>query len=250
MKFYIMTLFPEIFELYLNSSILGRAKKNNLIEIETLNIRDYTNDKHKKIDDYPYGGGAGMLMQCEPIYNTYIEVQKRIGKYKEFKNKILYLSPQGKVFNQNLSREYAGYDNIILLCGRYEGVDERVLELIDAEPVSIGDYVLTGGELAAMVVIDSVSRMVDGVLGNESSIVNESFGDGLLEHPQYTRPAEFMGRKVPEILLSGHEKNINEYNRRESIRRTFIRRRDLLDKVKLSDKEKKFIEELKDDNNI
>lgn len=250
MKFYIMTLFPEIFELYLNSSILGRAKKNNLIEIEALNIRDYTNDKHKKVDDYPYGGGAGMLMQCEPIYNTYIEVQKRIGKDKEFKNKILYLSPQGKVFNQNLSREYAEYDNIILLCGRYEGVDERVLELIDAEPVSIGDYVLTGGELAAMVVIDSVSRMVDGVLGNESSIVNESFGDGLLEQPQYTRPAEFMGKKVPEILLSGHEKNINEYNRRESIRRTFIRRRDLLDKVKLSDKEKKFIEELKDDNNI
>lgn len=241
MKFFCLTLFPEMIDMCINTSITGRAIKNNLLSVEAINIRDFTEDRHKRVDDYPYGGGAGMVMQAEPIYNAYNSICERLGKSP----RLIYLSPQGKVFNQSHARELAKLDEIVFLCGHYEGVDERALELTNAASYSIGDYVLTGGELPALVMMDAISRMVEGVLTNNESADFESFEDNLLEYPQYTRPAEYKGLSVPDILLSGHHKNIADWRRRESLKRTFYNRPDLFENANLTDKDISYIEELK-----
>lgn len=238
MKYHIMTLFPEMIEQTLKSSIIGHANDQNLIDIDTVNIRDFTHNKHKKVDDYPYGGGAGMVMQVQPIMDAY----KHIKTYTKDETKVIYLSPQGKPFNQAMAESYAKEEALIFLCGHYEGVDERVIQSIVTEEVSIGDYVLTGGELAVMVMIDAISRLVPGVLGNETSHEIETFDQGLLEYPQYTRPAEYDGMKVPDILLSGHHEKIEKWRYRQSLIRTALKRPDLFEKLKLSEKDKKAVE--------
>ncbi|MGN0307139.1 MAG: tRNA (guanosine(37)-N1)-methyltransferase TrmD [Lachnospiraceae bacterium] len=226
MNFHILTLFPEMVLQGLNTSIIGRACEKGLLSVEAVNIRDYTLDKHKKVDDYPYGGGAGMLMQAQPIYDAYLHIMQKIEARQH--PRVIYLTPQGRVFNQELAVELAAQKDLILLCGHYEGVDERVLEEIVTDYISIGDYVLTGGELPAMVLVDAVSRMVPGVLSNQESPETESFGNGLLEYPQYTRPEEWRGKKVPEVLLSGHHKNIEKWRMEEALKRTAERRPDLM----------------------
>lgn len=226
MKFIILTLFPEMVMAGLTESILGRAMEKGIIDIKAVNIRDYTKDKHKKVDDYPYGGGAGMVMQAQPIFDAYNDVIKDL----KGTTRVVYLTPWGHTFDQKMAVEYATADNVILLCGHYEGVDERVLEEIVTDFVSIGDFVLTGGELPAMVMVDAISRMVPGVLTNEESGETESFHNYLLEYPQYSRPEEWNGKKVPEILLSGHHKNIEKWRLEESIERTKKFRPDLYEK--------------------
>lgn len=227
MNCYIMTLFPEMVMSGLSASITGRAMDNGLIHVEAVNIRDYSKDKHKKVDDYPYGGGAGMVMQAQPIYDCFQSIVERIeGKYR-----CIYLTPQGKTFKQNLAKQYAKEENLIFLCGHYEGVDERVLEEIVDEYVSLGDFVLTGGELPAMVIVDAVSRLVPGVLHNDESAFTESFENGLLEYPQYSRPEEWMGKKVPEILLSGDHAKVDAWRLSQSIERTRRLRPDLLAEI-------------------
>lgn len=229
MRFHVLTLFPEMVMDGLDTSIIGRAIKNENIEIETVNIRDYSKDKHKKVDDYPYGGGAGMVMQAEPVYLAYKAVEEKILKRGGSKPRVLYMTPQGKVFHQRMAEELAKEEDIVFLCGHYEGIDERVLEMIVTDNVSIGDYVLTGGELPAMVMIDSIARLVDGVLNNDESAKYESFANNLLEYPQYTRPEEFMGMKVPAVLLSGDHKKVEQWREEESIKRTMQRRPDLME---------------------
>lgn len=224
MNFHVMTLFPEMIMQGLGTSITGRAMQKNLIQIEAVNIRDYTLEKHGQVDDYPYGGGAGMVMQAEPIYRTWESITNRIGKQP----RVVYMTPQGSVFNQSMAEDFAKEEDLIILCGHYEGVDERVLDMIVTDHVSIGDYVLTGGELPAMVMIDCISRLVPGVLNNNDSAEFESFHENLLEYPQYTRPEEFMGRRVPDILLSGHHANIEKWRHEQSVKRTMERRPDLL----------------------
>lgn len=224
MKFHVMTLFPEMIMQGLSTSITGRAMQNNFIQIEAVNIRDFTTEKHGHVDDYPYGGGAGMVMQAEPIYRTWESITNRIGR----KPRVVYMTPQGSVFHQGMAEELAKEEDLIILCGHYEGVDERILEMIVTDNVSIGDYVLTGGELPAMVMIDCISRLVPGVLNNNVSAEFESFHENLLEYPQYTRPEEFMGRRVPEVLLSGHHANIEKWRHEQSVKRTKERRPDLL----------------------
>ena len=236
MKFDVLTLFPEMFE-PVKQSILGRAEENKLIEVNLINIRDFSENKHKKVDDTPYGGGAGMVMQADVIYNAYKSIKKTNAK-------VIYMSPQGKTLNQQMVQDLAKEENIILLCGHYEGIDQRVIDEIVDEEISIGDYVLTGGELPAMVLIDSVSRYVEGVL-KEDSVQEESFTDGLLEYPQYTRPEVFLGKRVPEVLLSGHHENIKKWRRNQSIINTYLKRPDLLKEIKLSDKEQKMLSEYK-----
>lgn len=225
MNFHVMTLFPKMIEGGLNTSITGRAIKEGLINLNCVDIREYTTDKHGHVDDYPYGGGAGMVMQAQPIYDCYMDIVK---KNNIKKPRVVFLTPTGSVFNQQMSRELAKEDDIIFLCGHYEGVDERVIELIVTDNVSIGDYVLTGGELPAMVMIDSISRNIKGVLNNEDSAETESFTTNLLEYPQYTRPVVFMDKKVPDVLLSGHHKNIEKWRMEKSVERTKERRPDLL----------------------
>ena len=220
MKFDVLTLFPEMFE-SLDESIIGRAKEKGLIEINLINIRDFSKDKHKKVDDTPYGGGAGMVIRPDVVYDAYSSIENKENA------KVIYLSPQGKTLNQNIVNELSKEEHLILLCGHYEGIDQRVLDEIVDEEISIGDYVLTGGELPAMVVIDSVSRYVNGVLNNES-VKEESFSNKLLEYPQYTRPEEFKGRKVPEVLISGHHENIKKWRDEKSLEITKIKRPDLL----------------------
>lgn len=231
-NYYILTLFPDMIMNGLNTSITGRAKANGLINFDAVNIRDFTKEKHGHVDDYPYGGGAGMVMQPQPIYDAYRYVEEKSGK----PDRVVYVTPQGKVFNQEMAKEFATDDNIVFLCGHYEGVDERILDMIVTDYVSIGDYVLTGGELPAMVMIDSISRMVPGVLNNDVSAQDESFSDGLLEYPQYTRPVEFMGMKVPDVLMSGHHKNIDAWRKEQSLKRTMERRPELLDNKTYSDR--------------
>lgn len=223
----------------LNTSIIGRAVNNGLLSIEAVNIRDYAFNKHQSVDDYPYGGGAGMLMQAEPVYLAYESIAERLEK----KPRVIYLSPQGKTFSQQMAEELAQEEELVLLCGHYEGIDERVLEEIVTDYVSIGDYVLTGGELAAMVMIDAISRLVPGVLHNDVSAEFESFQDHLLEYPQYSRPETWHGKQVPPILLSGHHANIEKWRREQSIIRTAENRPDLLEKAELTEKEQKFLEE-------
>lgn len=228
MRFDVLTLFPDMFEAVLGDSIIGRARKNGIIEINAINIRDFSKDKHRKVDDYPYGGGAGMVMTPQPIYDAYLSIAQKLS----YKPRVIYLSPQGRLLNQNIVRELSKEEHLVLLCGHYEGIDERIIEEIVDEELSIGDYVLTGGELPAMVLIDSVSRMVPGVLSGEESYSQESHYQGLLEYPQYTRPYEFNGRKVPDVLISGHHANIEKWRRQESIRRTREKRPDLYEKLK------------------
>ena len=213
MNFYILTLFPEMVMGGLTTSIIGRAVQAGFLHIEAINIRDYSANKHQKVDDYPYGGGAGMLMQAQPVYDAWQAVAGRIGK----KPRCVYVTPQGKTFTQKDAKDFAAEEDLILLCGHYEGIDARVLDEIVTDYMSIGDYVLTGGELPAMVMVDAISRMVPGVLGNQESGSFESFEGNLLEYPQYSRPEEWNGRKVPPILLSGHHKNIEAWRRQQSI---------------------------------
>ena len=233
MNFHILTLFPDMVMQGLSTSIIGRAKDRGLLSIEAVNIRDYTLERHKKVDDYPYGGGAGMLMQAQPVYDAWKTVLDRIG----YKPRTGYLTPQGPTFTQPMAKDLAQEKDLILLCGHYEGIDERVLEEIVTDYVSIGDYVLTGGELPAMVMVDAISRMVPGVLTNDESGSTESFEGNLLEYPQYSRPEEWMGKKVPSILLSGDHKKVDEWRREQAILRTIERRPDLLKKAELTKKE-------------
>ena len=241
MNFDILTLFPEMFEGPLSTSILSRARENNLININTIDIRNYSEDKHNTTDEPPYGGGAGMVLKVNPIYKAWHDIKSN---KTEIQHTIL-LSPQGKTLDQDKVKELSSYKNLTLICGHYEGVDERVRKSIVDEEISIGDYVLTGGELPAMVIVDSVSRMVDGVLGDGNSKKNDSFYEGLLEHPHYTRPREFADMKVPEVLLSGHHAKIKHWRLKKALKRTLIRRPDLLEKKDLTKKEKKLLEEVK-----
>jgi len=224
----------------LNTSIIGRAAEKGLLSIEAIDIRDYSTDKHHSVDDYPYGGGAGMVMQPMPICEAYDDLCNKIGK----KPRVIYMTPQGTVFNQTIAGELAKEEDLVFLCGHYEGIDERALNLVATDFLSIGDYVLTGGELPAMVMIDCISRLIPGVLKNETSAEFESFHDNLLEYPQYTRPEEYRGLKVPEVLLSGHHKNIDIWRREQSIKRTLERRPDLLKEAVLSKKEVEFLNKL------
>ena len=240
MNFYIMTLFPEMVMDGLHTSIIGRAVNNGLLSIEAVNIRDYAFNKHNSVDDYPYGGGAGMLMQAEPVYQCYRALEERIGK----KPRVVYLSPQGKTFHQEMAEEFAKEEELVFLCGHYEGIDERVLEEIMTDYVSIGDYVLTGGELPAMIMVDAISRLVPGVLHNDVSAEFESFQDHLLEYPQYSRPEVWHDKRVPEVLMSGHHANIEKWRRQQSVIRTAKNRPDLLLKAELTEEEKRLAEEI------
>ena len=233
MNFHVLTLFPEMIEQGMNTSIIGRAIAGGYLSVNAVNIRDYAFNKHQKVDDYPYGGGAGMLMQAEPVYLAYESIQQKLG----YRPRVVYLTPQGNVFHQGMAREMAQEKDLVFLCGHYEGIDERVLDEIVTDYVSIGDYVLTGGELPAMVMMDSISRMVPGVLSNHESGETESFAGNLLEYPQYSRPEEWHGQKVPPVLLSGHHANIEAWRREQSILRTAQRRPDLLKKADLTNKE-------------
>ena len=233
MNFHILTLFPEMIEQGMHTSIIGRAIAGGYLSINAVNIRDYAFNKHQKVDDYPYGGGAGMLMQAEPVYLSYEAIKEKIG----YRPRVVYLTPQGKVFHQEMAKELAKDRDLVFLCGHYEGIDERVLDEIVTDYVSIGDYVLTGGELPAMVMMDSISRMVPGVLSNQESGETESFAGNLLEYPQYSRPEEWHGQKVPPVLLSGHHANIEAWRREQSVMRTAKRRPDLLKKADLTNKE-------------
>lgn len=241
-SFYVLTLFPEMIDAALSHSIIGRAVNEGIINVEAVNIRDFSKDKHRHVDDYPYGGGAGMVMQPQPIYDAYKSIEEKTGKAR-----VIYMSPQGKRFNQKIAEELSKEESIILLCGHYEGVDERIIEEIVTDEISIGDFVLTGGELAAAAIIDAVSRLVPGVLNKEESHEIESFSDGLLEYPQYTRPPVFMGREVPEVLLSGHHANIDKWRREQSIIRTYQKRPDMLDEAVLTAKERKFLDSIKEE---
>lgn len=234
MKFDVLTLFPEMFDV-MQESVIGRAIDKNLIEINPINMRDFSKDKHKKVDDTIYGGGAGMLIRPDVVWDSYLSV-------KTEKSKVIYLSPQGKTLTQEKVLELAKEEHLILLCGHYEGIDQRVLDKMVDEEISIGDYVLTGGELPAMVLIDSVSRYVEGVL-SEGSTEEETFSNGLLEYPQYTRPEIFEGEKVPEVLLSGHHEKIKNWRRRQAFKMTMQKRPDLLEKIELSNEDKQFLED-------
>ncbi|MBO5503486.1 MAG: tRNA (guanosine(37)-N1)-methyltransferase TrmD [Lachnospiraceae bacterium] len=240
MRFHVLTLFPDMIEEGAHNSILARAMDKGLIGVEAVNIRDYTQNKHGRVDDYIYGGGAGLLMQAQPVYDAWEALS---GKIREERGedaseqrpvRTVYLSPQGKVFSQEIAEELSREENLILLCGHYEGIDERVLEEIVTDEISIGDYVLTGGELPALVLIDAVSRLVPGVLGNDVSAETDSFQDGLLEYPQYSRPEEWRGKKVPPILLSGDHAKVDAWRKEQSVQRTKERRPDLYEKYLIS----------------
>ena len=237
MKINILTLFPEMFDIF-NHSIIGKAKEKGLVEIKPVNIRDFTLNKHKKVDDYPYGGGAGMVMTPQPLVDS-IRYCK-----EENKGKVIFLGPRGKTFNQEMAKKLSQEEELIFVCGHYEGIDERVYKYIDLE-ISLGDFILTGGEMAAIPVIDSILRLKSGVLGKEESYEDESFSDGLLEYPQYTRPEEFEGDKVPEVLLSGHHENIRKWRRAKSLILTKERRDDLYNKITLTKEDKKILEKYK-----
>ncbi len=226
MKIDILSLFPEFIAAFINCSIIGRAVEEGIVQINNIDIRDFTKNKHKKVDDYPFGGGPGMVMTPEPIYNALMSVKKK-------ESKVIYLSPQGSVFNQKKARDLSNEKHLILISGHYEGIDNRIIENYVDEEISVGDFVLTGGEIPAMAVADSVVRLLPGVLASSESFEDESHYNGLLEHPQYTRPREFKGLKVPDVLLSGNHKNIEEWKREKSLENTYKKRPDLLSKIKL-----------------
>jgi len=241
MRVDIITLFPSMFKGPFEESIIKRAREKNLLEIHLHNLRDFTTDLHHVVDDAPFGGGAGMVMKVEPIYRALKSIKEQL----KGEVKAILLSPQGRTLNQDVARGLAGQKNIILICGRYEGMDERVKKYLVDEELSIGDYVLSGGEIAAMVVVDAVNRFIPGVIGNERSIRQDSFYRGLLDYPQYTRPAEFMGWKVPEVLRSGNHQKVKEWRIKKMLRKTLCLRPDLLEKANLSDQEKEWLEEIK-----
>jgi tRNA (guanine37-N1)-methyltransferase len=228
MRFDILTLFPECFNAILGESIIGRAQEKGLIEINTINIRDFSADSHKNVDDYPYGGGSGMVMMVQPVIDAYNSIIKKL----DCKPHVIYLTPQGKVFDQQKAKMLKDEKHIVLLCGHYEGIDERIIDMIVDSEISMGDYVLTGGEIPAMALVDCISRMVPGVLSEKECYTNESLYNGLLEYPQYTRPQEYNGLEVPEILLSGHHENIRKWRLEESLKRTEKKRPDLYEKYK------------------
>lgn len=236
MKIDVLTLFPEMYD-SLNTSILGRAIENGHISIDYTNIRDFSNNKHNKVDDYPFGGGPGMVMKPDPIHDAIMSVKKE-------NSRIIYLSPKGKVYNQELANELSKEEHLVLLCGHYEGIDQRIIDNYITEEISIGDYVLTGGELASMVLIDSVARLIPGVLSTEDSFIDESHYGGLLEHPQYTRPREFNGDEVPEVLLSGNHKNIDYWRKYKSIEDTYEKRPDMLESLEMSEEEKNILKKI------
>ena len=255
MNYYIMTLFPEMVINGLDTSIIGKAKEKGLLSLNAIDIRDFTTDKHRHVDDYPYGGGAGMVMQAQPVYDCYKHVVGRIEKEngsdidnehdsEVSKPRVIFMTPTGKTFNQDMAKELASEENLIFLCGHYEGIDKRVLDRIVTDEVSIGDFVLTGGELPAMVMIDAISRHIPGVLNNDISAETETFTDNLLEYPQYTRPEIWDGESVPKVLLSGHHANIEKWRREQSLLLTRESRPDLFEKVELPKKDKKFLEGL------
>ncbi|MCR4801895.1 MAG: tRNA (guanosine(37)-N1)-methyltransferase TrmD [Lachnospiraceae bacterium] len=234
MHYHVLTLFPEMIEQAMSHSITGRAQKNEQIVLETTNIRDFSQNKFMKVDDYPYGGGAGMVMEAEPVYLSYEKVVKEVMAAGRKKPKVLFMSPQGKTFHQEMAIELAKEEDLVFLCGHYEGIDERVLEEIVDEQISIGDYVLTGGEIAAVVMMDAISRLVPGVLHNDVSAITDTFTDNLLEYPQYTRPVEWRGKRVPDVLMSGHHANIEKWRREQSLLRTKNQRPDLFEKVEFT----------------
>lgn len=237
MRVEILTLFPEVIDSYCSSSMIGRAVKENRIIINSVNIRDFANNKHNRVDDYPYGGGEGMLIQAEPVYKAYKSVSSNLSS----KHRVIYTSPCGRVLDSKLAMELAGAEDLVLLCGHYEGVDQRVLDTIVTDYVSIGDYVLTGGELAALVILDATARFVEGVLGNETSAHKDSFSNGLLEHPQYTRPPKWHSLEVPEVLLSGHHGKVSQWEREQSLLQTLRNRPELLQQVELSKEDVEFL---------
>ncbi len=239
MKFDILTLFPEMFDSILGSSILSRAQEKDLVDINTINIRDYTYDKHNQADDYPYGGGPGMVLKPEPIFRAVDDLGLKA------ETPLIFLTPQGKTFNHKLAKELASEEHLVLLCGHYEGVDQRVRDELVTYEISIGDYVLTGGELPAMVLIDSVTRLVPSVLGSEESAIYDSFYQGILDYPQYTRPQDYQGLEVPGVLLSGNHKKIARWRRKEALKRTLLRRSDLLEEVELNQEDKDLLEQVK-----
>lgn len=241
MRINILTLFPEMCDTYLNESVVGRARKAGKVEINCIDIRNYTEDKHRRVDDSPYGGGMGMIMQADPIYECYTDLCKK----EEGRPHLIYLTPQGKTLTQEKIIEWSTFDSIALLCGHYEGVDERVIEELQPEEISVGDYVLTGGELPALIVADAVARLQPGVLSNDECFEEESHFNSLLEYPQYTRPFEWHGRQVPEVLITGHHENVNKWRREESLKRTAERRPDMLERANLTDSDKAFLENLK-----
>lgn len=241
-QFFVLTLFPEMIQQTLSHSIMGRAQKEGHISVEAINIRGYTLNKQKHVDDYPYGGGAGMVMQAQPIYDAYQSIAEKAQGAR-----VVYMTPQGRPFTQRIAEELSQEENLVFLCGHYEGIDERIIEEIVTDEISLGDFVLTGGELAAITIIDAVSRLVPGVLGKEDSFADESFSDGLLEYPQYTRPPVFHGKEVPEILLSGHHANIAKWRREQSLIRTVKKRPDLLETAELTAKERQFVERLREE---
>ena len=241
MRIDIMTLFTDMCDSVLNESIIGRARQAGKVEINTVDIRDFSIDKHRHVDDKPYGGGNGMVMLAEPIYRCYNSICEQIGQ----KPHLVYKTPQGKTLTQQRVKELSKLDNIVILCGHYEGVDERVIDELQPEEISIGDYVLTGGELPALILADSISRMLDGVLSNDECFEEESHYNSLLEYPQYTHPAVWNGREVPEVLLSGHHQNVDKWRRKQSIKRTYERRPDMLENAELTKEDLKYIEELK-----
>ena len=234
MNFYVLTLFTQMIDDCMSYSIMGRAQKEGLISIKTVDIRDFSNDKHRHVDDYPYGGGAGMVMKPQPVYDAYKSLNVE-------KARVIYMTPQGKPFNQEIAKELSKEENIVIICGHYEGIDERVIDEIVTDEISMGDFVLTGGEIAAMAVIDAVARLKPGVLGKEESFMDESFSDGLLEYPQYTRPPVFMGRKVPPVLLSGDHAKVDKWRHEQSLIRTYKKRPDILENIELSKKDMDFI---------
>lgn len=241
MRIDILTLFPDMCNAYLSESIIGRARKAGKVQIECIDIRNYTKDKHRRVDDTPYGGGMGMIMQVEPVFDCFEALCNEIGERPH----LIYLTPQGKTLTQQRVKELSKMNNIALLCGHYEGIDERVIEELRPEEISVGDYVLTGGELPALILADSISRMLPGVLSDDECFTEESHFSSLLEYPQYTRPYEWHGRKVPDVLLTGHHANVEKWRREQSLERTLERRPDMLEKADLSKKDREYLEELK-----
>lgn len=245
MRFDVLTLFPEMLDAVLGGSIIGRARRAGIIELSLINIRDFSANKHRKTDDYPYSGGGGMVMTPQPIYDAYMSVAGGLSE----KPHTIYMSPEGERFTQSTAKRLSEYEHIVILCGHYEGVDQRVLDLIADEEISMGDFVLTGGEIPAMALIDTVSRLIPGVLSSEESYMNESHYSGLLEHPQYTRPPEFMGLGVPEVLLSGNHAKIDEWKREQSVLTTLKKRPDMLEKASLTQAERDLVNRIRAEQN-